>query len=55
MFRKQRNKARLVPVKGKNQGTKRRKINKENEYITIKETWGKPDQLTIETGNPAQE
>ena len=48
MLRKQQNKARLVPVKGENQGTKRRKINKENEYITIKETWGKPDQLPSE-------
>ena len=42
-LRKQRNKARLMPGKALNQGTKRRKINSE-DYITIKEIWGKPEK-----------
>ena len=42
-LRKQRNKARLMPVKGQDQGTKRRKLNSQ-EYITIQEIWGKPEK-----------
>ena len=41
-LRKQRNKERLMPVKSENMGTKRRKININNEYITIQEIWGEP-------------
>ena len=31
-----------MPVKSENMGTKRRKINMNNEYITIHEIWGEP-------------
>ena len=47
-LRKQRNKERLVPSKTENAGTKRRKINENNEYITIQEIWGEP-QITEQT------
>ena len=40
-LRKQRNKARLHPTK-ELKPTKRRKINENNQYITIEEIWGKP-------------
>ena len=43
-LRKQRNKERLMPVKSENMGTKRRKININNEYITIQEIWGEPEK-----------
>ena len=39
-LRKIKNKARLHPTK--EIGSKRRKINEENKYITINEIWGKP-------------
>ena len=52
-LRKERNKARLAPIKGQSTSTKRRKINS-TEYITIKETWGKPDK-SKPVKNPARE
>ena len=42
-LRKQRNKARLMPAKSQDLGTKRRKINR-TEYITINEVWGRPEK-----------
>ena len=44
-LRKQPNKARLMPAKSHDLGTKRRKINK-TEYITINEVWGRPEKTT---------
>ena len=44
-LRKQQNKARLMPAKSHDLGTKRRKINK-TEYITINEVWGRPEKTT---------
>ena len=41
-LRKQRNKARLMPIKGENLSTKRRKLNN-TEYVRIQEIWGKPE------------
>ena len=38
MLRKAKNKERLMPVKGDNGGTKRRKIDN-NKYITIQENY----------------
>ena len=43
-LRKEKNKARLHPTK--KVGPKRRKINEENNYITINEIWGKPPVAT---------
>ena len=43
MLRKKKNKARLIPSKSEPTGAKRRKIN-DQEYISIKEIWGKPKQ-----------
>ena len=40
-LRKKKNKSRLVPSKGERSGAKRRKIN-DQEYISMKEIWGKP-------------
>ena len=48
-LRKQRNKTRLVPSKSDQQNSKRRKINENNDYISIQEVWGppnKPEQVT---------
>ena len=43
-LRKEKNKARLHPTK--EVGPKRRKINEQNNYITINEIWGKPPVAT---------
>ena len=48
-LRKLRNKTRLVPSKLDQQNNKRRKINENNDYISIQEVWGppnKPEQVT---------
>ena len=42
-LRKLRNKARLAPQKREQQNTKRRKINENNEYVTLQEIWGHPE------------
>ena len=48
-LRKIRNKERLFPLKSLDAGTKRRKINENNEYITIQEVWGHPEITTSTT------
>ena len=40
-MRKEKNKARLHPTREQGPSTKRRKVDKD-EYINIKEIWGKP-------------
>ena len=50
MLRKAKNKERLMPVKGDNGGTKRRKIDN-NKYITIQENWGPPPTTTASKKN----
>ena len=53
-LRKLRNKERLVPAKGENQGTKRRKIN-DKEFITIQENWGHPTTTCPQKNKKEQE
>ena len=49
------NKERLFPVKSLDAGTKRRKINENNEYITIQEVWGQPEITTSTEKNKTQD
>ena len=51
-LRKKKNKARLMPSKDENLGTKRRKIDEQN-YISITEIWGRPAKTTS-TKNKAE-
>ena len=53
-LRKLRNKERLVPAKGGNNGTKRRKIN-DKEYVTIQENWGPPTTTGSQKNKKEQE
>ena len=54
MLRKERNKARLVPLKGENLSTKRRKLNS-TEYVKIQEIWGKPETSKPKKNQAEQE
>ena len=52
-LRKKKNQSRLVPSKSEQSGAKRRKIN-DQEYISMKEIWGKP-KASVPKKNKATE